>query len=463
MATAGAVGGGDVTQHLHASWSGRSRDAVTGPVGTRSSRRSAAGWVRPVSARPWRAAAYLLTRGALPAVSAAAIVTASAHGWDTALAVGMPLLAGYLVLAVLTATPLQRRPVVLLGQTSIAAPHQRDDTQHPLHALRRRVWGAPTGRELLHALLILALSPVDVLVLLSWASCPLLIAAPLLTDVGPVAIGPATVSSRGQAWLVCLAGVALLIAGAYLATALAAVHAAFARALLGPRGEELRRQVRDLTRSRLRLVDAFDVERRRIERDLHDGAQQHLVALAMTLDLARIELDGTPHAEASRLLDTAHAQATATLRELRELISGISPPVLAELGLPGAVRELADRCPLPVATAVDLPGRLPRAVETTAYFLLAEALTNAAKHSHATSVTVNVQLRARTVHLQVADDGQGGADPERGSGLTGLGDRVAAVAGRLTLTSPPGGPTSLRAEIPLGAGEHHDHEPAAGG
>ena len=204
----------------------------------------------------------------------------------------------------------------------------------------------------------------------------------------------------------------------------------------------------ELARSRLRLIDAFDVERRRIERDLHDGAQQELVALAMTLDLARIELEGTEHAEAARLVDHAHAQATSTMTRLRDLIHAIHPPVLAHRGLPGAVEELADRSALRVDAAIELPRRLPESIETAAYFVLAEALTNAGKHSGAEAVEVDVRLGDNTLLLQVRDQGVGGADAREGSGLAGLGDRIAAVGGRLTLSSPPGGPTVVRAEIP---------------
>ena len=220
------------------------------------------------------------------------------------------------------------------------------------------------------------------------------------------------------------------------------------RELLGPRGEELREQVTELTRSRLRLIDAFDVERRRIERDLHDGAQQQLVALAMTLDLARIELEGTEHTEAARLVDHAHTQATSTMTRLRDLIHAIHPPVLADRGLPGAVEELADRSALRVNYTTELSRRLPESIETAAYFVLAEALTNAGKHSGADAVDVDVGLRNGTLVLSVRDEGVGGASADDGSGLAGLGDRIAAVDGRLTLSSPPGGPTIVRAEIP---------------
>jgi signal transduction histidine kinase len=204
----------------------------------------------------------------------------------------------------------------------------------------------------------------------------------------------------------------------------------------------------ELTRSRVRLIDAFDVERRRIERDLHDGAQQQLVTLAMTLDLARIELEEGRPDEVARLVDEAHAQVTSTMGEVRDLINGIHPPVLADRGLPGAVSELVDRMTVPVIERVDLSRRLPESVETAAYFVVSEALANAAKHSRAKQIEVDAGLRGDVLALLVRDDGVGGANADAGSGLSGLGDRVAAVGGTLTLSSPLGGPTVLEAQIP---------------
>ena len=290
---------------------------------------------------------------------------------------------------------------------------------------------------------------MDLLLLVFWLIGGLaLLIAPALMSEGPVAVGLWTIDTTREAWLAVPAGLAVLIAGTYAVTGLAVAHAWLARELLGPRGEELKDQLTELTHSRLRLIDAFDVERRRIERDLHDGAQQQLVALALTLDLARIELEPTDHAEARRLVDEAHGQATRTIKELRDLIHAIHPPILADRGLPGAVAELADRAALPVTYAAELPERLPESVETAAYFVLSEAIANAVKHSGAPRIDVDLRVDDRTLHLAVTDDGHGGADAERGSGLAGLGDRVAAVGGRLTLTSPLGGPTIVRAEIP---------------
>ncbi|MFI6845558.1 sensor histidine kinase [Kitasatospora sp. NPDC050467] len=193
-------------------------------------------------------------------------------------------------------------------------------------------------------------------------------------------------------------------------------------------------------------MDAFEAERRRIERDLHDGAQQRLVALTMTLGLAR--LDAEPGGELSARLAEAHRQAGEVLAELRELINGIHPQVLTDRGLPDACADAADRSPVPVAARFDLPGRLPAPVESAGYFAVSEALANIAKHSGAGRARVEGRYVDSRLTIEVADDGRGGADPAAGSGLTGLADRVAVVDGTLAVSSPPGGPTLLRVEIP---------------
>jgi len=366
----------------------------------------------------------------------------------------VPVVAVYVVLAVLSA-PLQRRAVTILGWRPVPDPHRSYDGGGAVAAVRVRLRELATWREAVHAVLAAVLSPLDVLILGVWAVAPVLLAAPLLISAEPVAVGPFTLTTPTQAWAAAGTGVVVLVLGAYAVMALAGGHATLVRVMLGPYREELYQQVTDLTRSRLRLIDAFDVERRRIERDLHDGAQQQLVALAMTLDLAQIELEDATHPEAARLVSRAHEQATATITGLRELIHGIHPPVLTELGLPGAVRDLVDRSPLPVHATVNLPRRLAPSVESAAYFVLAEALTNAGKHSRATQVRLGAHLIGGALELDVVDDGVGGADPTCGTGLVGLGDRVAVVGGRLTLSSPPGGPTTIRATIPDSVVGHH--------
>jgi signal transduction histidine kinase len=226
------------------------------------------------------------------------------------------------------------------------------------------------------------------------------------------------------------------------------VGAAAALALENQRlSAELRARIEDLRASRARLVEATDAERRRLERDLHDGAQSRLVALALQLRLARSKANGQP--ELAAMLDRSSAELQASLEELRELARGIHPAVLSHHGLEAALRALAGRAPVPVEVSCDPPEQVPPAVETALYFVVAEALTNVAKYADANHATVSVKGDDGTVVVEVTDDGRGGADVGGGSGLRGLADRVAALDGRLELHSPPGAGTRLRATIPL--------------
>jgi signal transduction histidine kinase len=232
---------------------------------------------------------------------------------------------------------------------------------------------------------------------------------------------------------------------------LAAVLLLAAQASVGyaERRGALARRVGVLETTRAGAVDAQEAELRRIERDLHDGAQARLVALGMNLGMAEQKLASDPHV-ARQLVTEARAGVAEALQELRELARGIHPPVLSDRGLGAALETLADRSAVPVTVGVELDGRLPPSVETAAYFVAAEALTNAAKHAGATRVEIRARLRGDVLELEVSDDGRGGADPA-GGGLTGLRRRVEALDGTLAVTSPPGGPTSVRAELPCGS------------
>jgi signal transduction histidine kinase len=210
---------------------------------------------------------------------------------------------------------------------------------------------------------------------------------------------------------------------------------------------ELRARLVDLQASRARLVGATDAERRRIERDLHDGTQQRLVSIAMSLGLLESKLPAQ-EGEARPLLRETRAALTLALEELRELTHGISPPLLVERGLAVALDELCRRASLPTHLRLELDRRLPDQVESAAYFVASEALANAAKHSHASEVRVVASCAGGAVLVEIADDGIGGAGIAGGSGLRGLADRVEALGGRFTVSSPPGRGTTLRAEIP---------------
>ena len=203
-----------------------------------------------------------------------------------------------------------------------------------------------------------------------------------------------------------------------------------------------------LASSRARLVEASDAARRRIERDLHDGAQQRLVALALSLRLARAKIP-PESVDAARHIESATSELDQALEELRELARGIHPAILTEHGLRRALDVLAGRSPVPVRIAEVPRERFPQAVEAAVYFVASEALTNTAKYADATSVTVSVRSRDGHVQAEVVDDGRGGADASSGSGLGGLADRVEALGGRLEVESPAGGGTVVRAQLPL--------------
>jgi signal transduction histidine kinase len=229
------------------------------------------------------------------------------------------------------------------------------------------------------------------------------------------------------------------------------VRAAAAAAALQLENErleaELRARVEELQTSRARLVEVSMGERRRLERDLHDGAQQRLVALSLQLGMARRKVEADP-ATAGRLLDASTAELQRALEELRELARGIHPAILTDRGLGAAIEALAERAPLPVDLDRMPEDRLPAAVEAAAYFVVAESLTNVAKYSSAQHASVSVGRENGFAVVEVSDDGVGGADPGAGTGLRGLADRLAALDGRLEVHSPPGGGTVIRANIP---------------
>jgi signal transduction histidine kinase len=226
------------------------------------------------------------------------------------------------------------------------------------------------------------------------------------------------------------------------------VHAYLACALLAPNDRTtLAQRVQQLTESRAETVDTSAAELRRIERDLHDGAQARLVALGMSLGMAEEQLARDPDAVRA-LLAEARQTSSQALTELRDLVRGIHPPVLADRGLVGAVQALCLASPIPIAVRADVPQRLPAPVESAAYFAVAETVTNVIKHSGATAAEVRLEHRDGALHLQVSDNGTGGADPARGTGLRGIERRLGAFDGTLAVQSPPGGPTVAAMVLP---------------
>jgi signal transduction histidine kinase len=260
--------------------------------------------------------------------------------------------------------------------------------------------------------------------------------------------GPVHVTTTSSAWACVPLGVVFVLAGFALGPALLALYGRFARRLLAPsRRAELARQVAQLAESRSEVVDHQAEEIRRIERDLHDGAQARLVAMGMTLGAVEQLLERDPAAARALVVDARESSAKA-IGELRDLVRGIHPPVLADRGLADAVRALALDGPLDISVDADLGGRLPAPVESAAYFAFSELLANVAKHADAQQVRVDLRRRAGLVRMTVTDDGAGGADPANGTGLRGIERRVAAFDGTLLVVSPVGGPTVVTVEIP---------------
>jgi signal transduction histidine kinase len=364
-----------------------------------------------LSAWPWRAVAYVLSTPVAALASLAAL------------------------------------PFALVGGPSVA---------RPVTAVERRrlrlVHTAPAGRAAtwwdvgyLLAVMLLAL-PSLVLALASTLVLALIAGPFLVAPDRAIALGFDEARTTSEALPYALAGLALVPLLLYLFALTAGVQATIARALLYPSGNRLRTELVQVSQSRKRLVTAFDAERRRIERDLHDGAQQRVVSLILQLGIAKLELP--PDSPGTETVANAHSQAKQLLVELREFIHGIHPQALSDLGLPAALQELADRSPIPVIVHCVVPQRPSGTVEGAAYFVVAEALSNAAKHSGATTIQVAASLRHNVLTVEVTDDGHGGADAGHGTGLTGLADRCAAIGGTLSLSSPSGGPTTVRAEFP---------------
>ncbi|MDQ4090122.1 MAG: sensor histidine kinase [Actinomycetota bacterium] len=253
----------------------------------------------------------------------------------------------------------------------------------------------------------------------------------------------------GLSVLLAPVGLSLLLCAPWVVRGLAGLDRSVATSLLGARPSvaELSARLTRVEASRAAAVDAGEAERKRIERDLHDGAQQRLVSLAMDLGRAREKLETNPE-EAARLVTEAHEEAKRALTDLRDLVRGIHPAILEDRGLDAALSAVVARCPVPVNLSVTVAQRPPAAVESTAYFVVSEALVNVARHSRASRATVSIGDGDDRLVVEVTDNGVGGADPARGTGLTGLTERVEAVGGWLRVISPNGGPTTILVELP---------------
>jgi signal transduction histidine kinase len=329
----------------------------------------------------------------------------------------------------------------------IATPPDRRD-QPPLERLGRWLRDPMTWKGLVFVVLKFPLGVASFAIVCGAGFFSLvLLFAPLIVLGTTVTVFGWIVESPGQALPLTVLGVPAVLLALHLFNGLAWLWAIFARVMLGPSTVQLRERVDDLRDARARIIAAGDAERRRIERDLHDGAQQRLVALSLTLGLAESRLED-PQA-AAPLIAQAREEARLAVQELRELASGIHPALLSDRGLGPALEALAARAPVPTTVDGVPERRLPAPVEAACYFVTAEALTNVAKYAGATSASVSVEVEHGRVRLIVRDDGAGGADLNAGTGLRGLRDRVEALDGRLDLDSPPGLGTTLIAEMPV--------------
>ena len=393
-----------------------------------------------LSAWPWRSFAYVLTSVPIGLVALVVLATALMIGALTlVVVVGLAVLAGIPLLTGLLGV-VERRRLALVRP----GPASGTSLLERLRAGRRVPVSWP---EVGYAVLLGGLLwPVDAAALIVLVTVPaVLMLAPWLRTVDEMNVLGWHIDTALDGVLGCAAGVLALVVAAYLVTLLAAAQGALARLLLDPQEARLAAAVAELRRSRVDLVDAFETERRRIERDLHDGVQQRLVALTMTLGRAEMEV---PEGEGQALVREAHEQAELALEELRGTVRGIHPRVLVDHGLAAAVHELADRAPVPVIVDIAVPGRLPGPVEAAAYFVVSEALTNLSRHARARTAQVHAWCRDDRVVVSVVDDGVGGADEAAGSGLAGLRIRLEALGGLLQVHSPPGGPTEVRMECP---------------
>lgn len=383
------------------------------------------------SSWPWRSLAYL-AGGVVVGAAAVLVFTAGLAAGLALLVVliGVAPLVG-LVLASTGVASVERRRLRLVDLDHLPDPHRRPDEPGLKNWVTTRLKEPVTWHELMFTLVsAAALWWLDLLVLGFSFGVPALTIASLDAETWP--------------WTVF--GGIVLLASPYTVTSWAGARAAMARTFLAPRDKELGEELREVRASQSRLLDSFDAERVRIERDLHDGAQQRLVSLGMTLAMLRLDTpEGSPQAE---LLTQAEGQLSTAHQELRALVRGLNPPVLTDHGLVAAIEDYAARFPIPVTVDLRLPERLPRKVETTMYYVINEAMTNIAKHSGAKTAAVRGRYHSDLLIFDITDDGRGGVGQEAGSGVTGLADRITALDGRMRVSSPVGGPTLLHVEVP---------------
>ncbi|MEV0405964.1 sensor domain-containing protein [Actinoallomurus sp. NPDC050550] len=428
---------------------------MNGTVDTSSSRRFGPARVLTDSLT-WRSAAYLLFHAPLGlAYFVGLVVLLSVSIGTTVIWVGFVGLALTMILW-RGAAMLERRLAYLAFGVRIPSPYRALPEGGLLRKWKAMAADPATWKDLVYLFLAFPIGLAEfIMSMVLWTLALSLITMPawILADHGGY---PYITFGSHEIWLdnpittlpAVPVGLTVALVAMYAVRAVGAAHGAIARYLLGPNETQaLRARTAQLQASRARGVDAAEAERRRIERDLHDGAQQQLLAVAMDLGRARAKLETDPVA-AQELIQQAHAGAKEAIAELRNLARGIYPAILTDRGLDAAISAVAARAQVPVEVEIDLPTRPPAAVESIAYFIVSEALTNTAKYARATQAYVRITRDQSWVVVEVSDNGVGGATAAPGGGLAGLADRAAGIDGILTVNSPAGGPTVIRADLP---------------
>ncbi|MBP5861839.1 sensor histidine kinase [Streptomyces sp. LBUM 1478] len=418
-----------------------------------------AGLRAPVEARSWREFGYVLLGlpvGILLFTYAVTMVSVGAGLLVTFL--GVPVLAAGLAGCRGFGALERARARALLGAEVSAPEPLRPKGRGAMAWMGAVLRSGSSWRQLLYAVIQFPWSVFSFVVAVTfWTYGWAMLTYPLWFWVFPVWAGQDGLQLYGdethsvyldnpfEVTMTALVGLLFTMASPWIVRGLTTVDRVMVGALLGP--SRLGARVVELESDRGVVVDTAAADLRRIERDLHDGAQARLVALAMDLGLAKEKLAEDPRA-AAVMVDSAHGEVKTALQELRDLARGIHPAVLTDRGLDAALSSVASRCTVPVVVDVDLPARPVPAIEGIAYFTVSELLQNVSKHAGASRATVDVWKVENRLMLQVADDGVGGADTGSGSGLAGLAERIGAVDGILVVDSPAGGPTRVTAELP---------------
>jgi signal transduction histidine kinase len=363
---------------------------------------------------------------------------------------GAAVLAATLAVTSVLARFERRRAAELLGASIVAPAYKKGP--HRFGWIGNMVTDRARWKELAYSFVQSIIGPtLFSLMIAVWAGALALITLPLYIQALPGDTAHLLITDIKSGRRIAAAtavGLALLVAAPFLTLLFGRIEAALVRSLLGTnRTAELEAEVVEVSARRSAAVDAAEAERRRIERDLHDGAQQRLVALGMTLGLAREKMDSDPE-QARALMDEAHADAKAAMVELRSIARGIHPAVLDDRGLDAALSAIAAKAPVPVSINVNLPKRMGVTLEGAAYYVVAESLTNMAKHANATHASIDIGVHDGKLLVAVSDNGRGGAEVRPDGGLAGLRDRVAALGGTLAVSSPAGGPTTVKVDMP---------------